>query len=63
MLGGKLPFIFAIVVIVFGHVLNMTIAILGGTIHGLRLNFLEWYRYSFFGGGKDFRPLQLMTLE
>ncbi|MBS0634552.1 MAG: V-type ATP synthase subunit I [Verrucomicrobia bacterium] len=63
MLGGKLPLIFAIVVIVFGHVLNMTIAILGGTIHGLRLNFLEWYRYSFFGGGKDFRPLQLMTLE
>lgn len=63
MLGGKLPFIFAILVILFGHVLNMTIAILGGTIHGLRLNFLEWYRYSFFGGGKDFRPLQLMTLE
>lgn len=63
MLGGKLPFIFAIFVIVFGHILNMAIAILGGTIHGLRLNFLEWYRYSFYGGGKDFRPLQLMTLE
>ncbi len=63
MLGGKLPFIFAIFVIIFGHILNMAIAILGGTIHGLRLNFLEWYRYSFFGGGKDFRPLQLMTLE
>ncbi|MCE5293856.1 MAG: hypothetical protein LLF94_04510 [Chlamydiales bacterium] len=63
MLGGRLPIVFAILVIVFGHVLNMTIAILGGTIHGLRLNFLEWYRYSFFGGGKDFRPLQLMNLE
>lgn len=63
MLGAKLPFVLAVAVIVFGHLLNMTIAILGGTIHGLRLNFLEWYRYSFFGGGKEFRPLQLMTLE
>lgn len=63
MLGGKLPFIFAVFVIIFGHILNMMIAILGGTIHGLRLNFLEWYRYSFFGGGKDFRPLRRMALE
>lgn len=63
MLGAKLPFVLAVFVIIFGHLLNMTIAILGGTIHGLRLNFLEWYRYSFFGGGKDFRPLQLMKLE
>lgn len=63
MLASKMPLLFAIGVVIFGHVLNMTIAILGGTIHGLRLNFLEWYRYSFYGGGKDFRPLQLMTLE
>ena len=62
-MAGNMPLFFAIFVIIFGHLLNMTIAILGGTIHGLRLNFLEWYRYSFFGGGKEFRPLQLMTLE
>ncbi len=63
MLAGRMPLIFAIFVVCFGHILNMVIAILGGTIHGLRLNFLEWYRYSFYGGGKDFRPLHLMTLE
>ncbi len=63
MLAGRMPILLAVAVLIFGHILNMTIAILGGTIHGLRLNFLEWYRYSFFGGGKDFSPLQLIHLE
>ncbi len=63
MLAGRMPILLAVLVLIFGHILNMTIAILGGTIHGLRLNFLEWYRYSFFGGGKDFYPLQLIHLE
>jgi V/A-type H+-transporting ATPase subunit I len=31
---------------------------MGGVIHGLRLNFLEWYHYSFEGGGKRFNPLK-----
>lgn len=46
------------VLLVGGHLFNMVLAIMGGLIHGLRLNFLEWYRYSFEGGGKLFRPLQ-----
>lgn len=62
-LAGKMPLFFMILVLIFGHLLNIVIAILLGTIHGLRLNFLEWYRYSFYGGGKEFRPLELTTLE
>jgi len=62
-LSLKLPLFFCILVIVMGHLLNIILAIILGAIHGLRLNFLEWYRYSFYGGGKEFRPLQLTTLE
>ena len=62
-LSLKLPLLFCIMVIIVGHLVNIILAIMLGAIHGLRLNFLEWYRYSFYGGGKEFRPLQLQTLE
>lgn len=62
-LSTQLPLFFMVLALIAGHLLNIILAILGGTIHGLRLNFLEWYRYSFYGGGKEFRPLQLTTLE
>lgn len=57
----KLPFIFAVIVIISTHVINIVMSIMSGVIHGLRLNFLEWYHYSFEGGGKRFYPLKLET--
>jgi len=62
-MAAKVPLFFAILLLVLGHTINILLSIMGGTIHGLRLNFLEWYRYSFYGGGKDFQPLRLQTLE
>jgi V/A-type H+-transporting ATPase subunit I len=47
------PFIFLL-----GHILNIALSIMSGVIHGLRLNFLEWYRWSFDGGGKKFVPFK-----
>jgi len=52
-----------IIIAIFGHGINMLLAIMSGTIHGLRLNFLEWYHYSFEGGGKMFKPLKKMKVE
>jgi V/A-type H+-transporting ATPase subunit I len=46
------------VIIVIGHSVNITLGIMSGVIHGLRLNFLEWYHYSFLGGGRWLRPLR-----
>jgi len=40
--------------------LNMVLSVIGGIIHGLRLNFIEWYHYSFDGGGKQYNPLRKM---
>jgi V/A-type H+-transporting ATPase subunit I len=41
-----------------GHSVNLVLGIMGGVIHGLRLNFLEWYHYSFSGAGRWLRPLK-----
>lgn len=57
------PLIIAILLVVVAHSLNIILSIMGGVIHGLRLNFLEWYHYSFEGGGKKFQPLQLHVFE
>ncbi|MCB1119278.1 MAG: V-type ATP synthase subunit I [Chlamydiia bacterium] len=55
--------VFGVFLFVIGHVVNMALGIMSGVIHGLRLNFLEWYHYSFEGGGKKFKPLHLIHPE
>ncbi len=55
--GSALGLFVGFVVILAGHGINMLLSLMGGVIHGLRLNFLEWYHYSFTGGGKLFQPL------
>ena len=46
-------------IIIIGHLCNITLSIMGGVIHGLRLNFIEWYHYCFEGDGRLFNPLRL----
>ena len=62
-MAGELPLFIAVILIVFAHVLNIILSIMGGVIHGLRLNFLEWYHYSFEGGGRKFTPLELHIFD
>jgi V/A-type H+-transporting ATPase subunit I len=50
--------ILGVLVIVFGHILNIALCLMGAVIHGLRLNFLEYYRWSFDGDGKPFKPFK-----
>jgi V/A-type H+/Na+-transporting ATPase subunit I len=51
-------FIPAVLILVFGHAINLLLGIMGGVVHGLRLNFLEWYRWCFEGDGLPFRPFR-----
>ena len=62
-MSAHMPFLLAVFLIVLGHMVNMLLGIMGGVIHGLRLNFLEWYHYSFEGGGRKFKPLKINELE
>jgi V/A-type H+-transporting ATPase subunit I len=57
------PLIFGILIIFAGHTVNFILALMGGLIHGLRLNFIEWYHYSFEGGGKLLNPLTLLKRD
>lgn len=59
-IGEKVGYAVGWLIILAGHTINMSLGIMGGTIHGLRLNFLEWYHYCFVGGGKLFNPLKLL---
>jgi len=61
--AAALPFIVGVILIFLGHAINIVLAIMSGVIHGLRLNFLEWYHYSFEGGGKIFKPLKKLKIE
>jgi V/A-type H+-transporting ATPase subunit I len=56
--GSALGLFAGFIVIIAGHGINILLAVMGGVIHGLRLNFLEWYHYCFDGGGRLFNPLR-----
>jgi V/A-type H+-transporting ATPase subunit I len=62
-MAGSLNFVLGAIVLIMGHSVNMILGVMGGVIHGLRLNFLEWYHYSFEGGGKPFTPLHKKKIE
>lgn len=62
-MGMGIGFVGGFFVILLGHIINIVVGIMGGTIHGLRLNFIEWYHHSFEGGGKLFNPLKLLKIR
>jgi V/A-type H+-transporting ATPase subunit I len=57
---GFLP---ALLILVSGHAINLLLAIMGGVVHGLRLNFLEWYRWCFEGDGLPFKPFRKIVKQ
>ncbi len=59
--GGNL--ILSILILLAGHSINLGLSVMSGVIHGLRLNFLEWYHFCFDGGGKRHQPLSLIELR
>jgi V/A-type H+-transporting ATPase subunit I len=62
-LGLQFGFLGLISITLVGQIINLGLAIMSGVIHGLRLNFLEWYRYSFEGGGRAFNPLRIRKIK
>ncbi len=59
-IGGQM---FGWIIVLLGHIVNISLGVMAGVIHGLRLNFLEWYHHSYEGGGKKFSPLRLLKNE
>ncbi len=62
-MGENVGLVGGFFVIIIGHGVNISLGLMSGVIHGLRLNFIEWYHYSFEGGGRLFKPLMLLKLK
>ena len=46
-----------LIILVFGHCINIFMAVLGSLVHPVRLTFVEFYKNAGFeGGGKKYRP-------
>lgn len=58
-MGSSFNIVIGTVIILMGHLINISMTLMGAVIHSLRLNFLEWYNHCFEGGGKIFNPLKL----
>jgi V/A-type H+-transporting ATPase subunit I len=48
-------FLLSILIILLGHALNLILALASGVIHGLRLNFIEFFNWSMPEEGRPFK--------
>jgi len=62
-IGVSVGLFLGVLVILVGHSVNIMLGIMAGVIHGLRLNFIEWYHYCFDGGGRLFHPLMRLKVK
>ena len=55
---GGVGWVWFVLIVVIGHVLNVAMCILGAFVHPLRLNFLEFFKNSGYEGtGRKYHPL------
>ncbi|MBG7601979.1 MAG: V-type ATP synthase subunit I [Gammaproteobacteria bacterium] len=58
-----LGLLYAILILLVGHTLNLTLAIISGVVHGLRLNYIEFYNWGLSGEGYPFRAFRKKELN
>ena len=57
-----LGWIITLIILVFGHGLNIFMASLGAVVHPMRLTFVEFYKNAgFAGGGKEYKPFSKIS--
>jgi V/A-type H+-transporting ATPase subunit I len=47
-----------ILLLLIGHMLNLLLGVVSGVVHGLRLNYIEFYNWALSGEGYPFRPFK-----
>lgn len=56
--GGGLGLLGGILILLVGHLLNLLLSVVSGVVHGLRLNFIEFYKWALDGEGRPFRAFK-----
>ena len=59
--GGLIGWIFAIIILIGGHLLNLALSGLSAYVHSSRLQYVEFFGQFFKGGGRFFKPLKYKT--
>ncbi|HRQ05561.1 V-type ATP synthase subunit I [Nitrosomonas halophila] len=52
-----------ILILLLGHTLNLALAIMSGVVHGLRLNFIEFYNWGLSDEGYPFRAFEKKEIQ
>ncbi len=53
--------VFTVVVLIFGHILNLALSGLSAYVHATRLQYVEYFGKFYEGGGTAFQPLHFKT--
>jgi V/A-type H+-transporting ATPase subunit I len=57
--GGGIMIVFALLVFIIGHLMIFILAIISAGLHGIRLQYVEFFMKFFEGGGLKFNPLKI----
>ena len=55
-LGIPIGYLLMAIVFIAGHIFNMAMSMLSAYIHTSRLQYVEFFKWFFKGGGKSFMP-------
>lgn len=58
-----LGLLLALLILLVGHALNFGLALMSGVVHGLRLNYIEFFKWALSGEGVPFRPFARKEVE
>ncbi len=58
---GAIGVVLFIIIIIFGHTLNIAINALGAYVHTTRLQYVEFFGKFYEGGGRAFEPFRANT--
>jgi V/A-type H+-transporting ATPase subunit I len=52
-----------LLILLVGHALNLALGVMSGVVHGLRLNFIEFYDWALSGEGYPFKAFRKKELR